>query len=85
MESDDDLVAAGLEIRRQRLEAALSQEQLAERAGLHRNYIGLVERGERNASLKALFDIARALDLSLGQLLSAVGRRPSQTPIEDEP
>ncbi|MGO7000375.1 helix-turn-helix domain-containing protein [Rhizobium leguminosarum] len=72
MESDEDLQAAGREIRQRRLALGLSQEQLAERAGLHRNYVGFIERGERNASLKTLFAIARSLGVSLGELLADV-------------
>lgn len=72
MEPDKNLRAVGQHIRKQRQSAGLSQEQLAERAGLHRNYVGLLERGERNASLKALFAVARALRVSLGELLANV-------------
>jgi len=48
---------------REKLE--LSQEALAERAGLHRNYVGSVERGERDIGLTALASLVRSLDSSL--------------------
>jgi transcriptional regulator with XRE-family HTH domain len=57
---------------RHRQNLGLSQEQLAERAGLHRNYVGFLERGERNASLTTLFAVARSLGISLGELLAGV-------------
>lgn len=72
MDSHDNLLAAGREIRRHRQAAGLSQEQLAERAGLHRNYIGLMERGQRNAALTTLLSIAAALDMSLSELFVAL-------------
>jgi transcriptional regulator with XRE-family HTH domain len=72
MESSEDLRAAGREIRRHRQNLRLSQEQLAERAGLHRNYVGFLERGERNASLTTLFAVARSLGITLGELLAGV-------------
>ena len=50
-------------VRQYRKKAHLSQEQLAERAGLHRTYIGGVERGEYNISAINIARIARALDL----------------------
>ncbi|MGH6957394.1 MAG: helix-turn-helix domain-containing protein [Caulobacteraceae bacterium] len=77
MGADSDLAALGREIRRRRKERRLSQEQLAERAELHRNYIGYLERGERNPSAKTLFRIARALELSLAEL---VGRADDAEP-----
>lgn len=81
MKGDDDLRAAGREIKQHREAQGLSQEALAERAGLHRNYIGLIERGERNASLKALFAIAAALDLSLAELFASLPRsEPAKRP-----
>jgi transcriptional regulator with XRE-family HTH domain len=66
---DPDLTALGREIRDRRKAANLSQEVLAELAGLHRNYIGLLERGERNPSATTLFQLARALGVRLSELV----------------
>lgn len=46
----------------------LSQEKLAELADLHRTYIGAIERGERNISLKNIFKIAKALKVNMQDL-----------------
>ena len=64
------LKAFGLEVRRLRAELRLSQEELADRATLHRNYIGMIERGERVPTLLAIEGIARGLKLKVSQLIA---------------
>ncbi|MCQ1857746.1 helix-turn-helix transcriptional regulator [Haemophilus sputorum] len=58
----------GLSIKLARVRKGLSQEELAESAGLHRTYIGMVERAERNITVINLVQIAKALDVSLDKL-----------------
>lgn len=62
MEVDPDLLSFGQAVRRRRTALGLSQEELADRAGLHRNYIGGIERGERNVGIKAVFALAIGLE-----------------------
>lgn len=59
----------GSNLRRTRTLRGLSQEQLADLAGLHRTYVSSVERGERNVSLDNMERLADALTVSLSQLL----------------
>lgn len=58
----------GKRVRSLRERTGLSQEQLAEKAGIHRTYLGGVERGERNLGLKNVFRIAVALGVSVADL-----------------
>jgi len=73
---DQKLLLVGREIRRRRKERKLSQEELAELAGLHRNYIGGIERGERNVGVRAYIDIALALGASPGDLFCGFTQTP---------
>jgi transcriptional regulator with XRE-family HTH domain len=68
VEKNPDLVALGQAIRRLRRQADLTQEELAERAGLSANYVGQIERGEKNPGALALFALARGLSISPREL-----------------
>lgn len=58
----------GKNIHKYRMENGISQEKLAEYCGLHRTYIGAVERGERNISIDNIEKIANALGVDITQL-----------------
>lgn len=62
----------GRRIRLLRVQRDWSQEDLAERAGLHRNYIGHVERGELNISVVQLTKIAQAFGVRVGVLVDTL-------------
>jgi DNA-binding XRE family transcriptional regulator len=66
------LRALGATVRQRRESQGLSQEQLADRAGVHRTYLGSVERGERNVAAVNLYRIACALGWKLGDLFTAM-------------
>ncbi len=67
--------AFGEVLRERRLELGLTQEALASRSGLDRTYVGGVERGERNPTLRVMCGLAEALDTHPGTLLTeAEGR-----------
>ncbi len=63
------LVRFGQRLRQVRLRAGVSQEKLAELAGLHRTYVSSVERGKRNISLLNIDRLALALGVSLNDLM----------------
>jgi transcriptional regulator with XRE-family HTH domain len=62
----------GDQVRALRQKANLSQEELAETCGLHRTYIGAIERGERNLSLLNIIILARALNVKPSFLLKNI-------------
>jgi transcriptional regulator with XRE-family HTH domain len=66
------LTAFGLNVRRQREARALTQEVLAEKADLHPTYISGIERGIRNPSVLSIAKIARAMGISLSQLMKGI-------------
>jgi len=59
----------GDEVKRLRKAKGWSQEELAKKAGLHRTYIGSIERSERNVSLMNIQRIAKALNIEIRNLL----------------
>jgi transcriptional regulator with XRE-family HTH domain len=59
----------GVNLRSMRLAQGLSQEELAARAGLHRNYIGSVERNEKNISIDSMERLAIVLGVDVVDLL----------------
>ena len=72
-----DLPAAiGQRVRKLRQGLNISQEVLAERADLHRNYVGSVERGEREIGITALGRLAAALGVSLAEFFQPFRQRP---------
>ncbi len=62
----------GKAVRALREERGYSQEELAERAGLHRNYVGGVERGERNVALENIVKLAAALSVKTRDLFDSL-------------
>ena len=65
----------GAVLRARRETAGYSQEELAERAGLHRTYVSMIERGQRNATLAVVEQLAGALGVRMAELMDDVERR----------
>jgi len=63
----------GVRIRRRRLQKGYTQESFADQCGLHRNFMGAVERGEQNMTLNTLQIVARGLGTTMAKLLSGLG------------
>lgn len=66
---DKLLIQFGNKVREKRLELKLSQEELADKVGVHRTYIGMIERGEQNITLLNIRKIAKALKIELEELV----------------
>lgn len=64
----------GKRVRELRARQGISQEELADRAKVHRTYIGGIERGERNPTVTTIYRLAKALGVAPSQLLE-----PSET------
>jgi transcriptional regulator with XRE-family HTH domain len=65
-------VVFGQRVRARRVELGLSQEALAQLAGLHRTYVGSLERGERNVALINILRLGRALETDAGTLITGI-------------
>ncbi|MCG8313734.1 MAG: helix-turn-helix domain-containing protein [Pseudomonadales bacterium] len=67
---DPHLVAFGERVRQIRKEKGLSQEALADLAGIDRSYMGHIERGDQNITLTKIYQISEALRVSVSDLIS---------------
>ena len=60
----------GAKVRGERIRLGFSQEKLASRAEMHRTYIGMIERAEKNITLQNIEKVAKALEISLDKLMT---------------
>jgi transcriptional regulator with XRE-family HTH domain len=74
---DRVLPGLGKTLRALREERGLSQEQLSHKSGIHRNYIGGIERGERSPTVEVVTALADCLDISLASLFGRAERLSS--------
>jgi len=65
----------GEELQAARKKAGMSQEELAERAGIHRTYVSLLERNRKSPTLDLLFRVCKALGVRASVLIARVERR----------
>lgn len=63
------LVKFGQKVREERIKRGFSQEVFAEKAGVHRTYIGMIERAEKNITLENIEKIAKAFKMKISELL----------------
>lgn len=75
MDKEPILLAFGQRVQKLRKERNLSQEQLADLAGVHRTYIGMIERAEKNITLCNIERIADALKVNIKELFSLVSTK----------
>lgn len=73
-----DLRALGAAVRELRARRGFSQETLGERGGLHRNYVGGIERGELNITFRVLLKVTRGLDVPLSLLVAIYERNRAE-------
>ncbi len=76
---EPSLQAFGSRVRDRRHAAGLSQEDLADRAGIHRTYLSSVERGERNVALLNILKLSKALGVDPADLLSGLAYKTLPT------
>ena len=68
MKKSDVLIEFGKRVRELRIKNNWSQEELAYKSGFHRTYIGMIERGERNISLKNIYRLADTFSIDVKEL-----------------
>ena len=66
---DDPVIRFGKRVRELRDSLAITQDELAHLAGMDRSYVGQIERGEKNITIKAIYKLAHALGVRASQLL----------------
>ena len=69
MTADERMIAFGRRVREVRKGKGISQERLAEMAGIDRSYMGNIERGEKNITLKKVYEICDALKVDIKELI----------------
>ena len=69
MKTDERMIAFGKRIREVRKTKEISQERLAEMAGIDRSYMGNIERGEKNITLKKAYEVCDALEVDIKDLI----------------
>ena len=69
MTTDERMIAFGRRVREVRKGKGISQERLAEMADIDRSYMGNIERGEKNITLKKVYDICDALKVEIRELV----------------
>lgn len=57
------------------MKKGFSQESFADHCGLHRTYMGGIERGERNLTIQTVLTVAKGLDMTLSELLSGIEKQ----------
>ena len=66
------LIKFGKKVREERARLGLSQEELASRTGVHRTYIGMIERAEKNITLENIEKVSKALKISISDFLKGI-------------
>lgn len=69
MKIDERMVAFGKRVREVRMKKGISQEKLAEMSGIDRSYMGNIERGEKNITLKKAYEVCDALEIPIQDLI----------------
>lgn len=79
LDSEELHVGLGAALRHFRAQRQLSQEELGLRTGVHRNYIGGIERGEREPTVVKVAVLARGLDVTLAEIFARVDGSTAST------
>ena len=66
------LIKFGKKVREERARLGLSQEELASRTGVHRTYIGMIERAEKNITLENIEKVSKALKISISDFFKGL-------------